>query len=403
MDTVTQPPPLRRILLGAFGPPIVSFIGLGAVIPIVPLHARALGASVSEAATLVALMSIGTLVMALPSGALIARIGERWALTVMGIAEALLCLAAWRTGSVPLFGAIIVGLGMTTTVVMQARQGFLIDAFGETHRARAMSTMGGTFRIGLLVGPLIGAALIHAYGLASVFALAAVTSALSAALVQAMPRLGEHDRASGPGPSVFSVLNAHRRTLVTMGSAVAVVQASRALRFVVLPLWCEHIGLEPAATSLIIGIAALVDVCFFYPAGWVMDHYGRAPVAFCVVAGAAIGCLLLPLTSGFAGVLAVACIIAVGNGMGSGIVLTMGADTAPAVGRPQYLGGWRLIAEVGNFATPLALGLLVTALPLATTCLVLGGAGVLGVGWATGWARVLDRQRAARLRGSAPS
>jgi len=35
-------------------------------------------------------------------------------------------------------------------------------------------------------------------------------------------------------------------------------------------------------------------------------------------------------------------LIAVGNGLGSGVVMTIGADTAPTVGRSQYLGGWRL-------------------------------------------------------------
>lgn len=397
MET-TSPPPLRRVVLPAFGPPALTAVGFGAVLPVLPLHARDLGASVGQAAGVVALVSIGTLLMALPSGALISRIGERWAMTVMGLVDVLLGLVAWRTESLTVFAAVAVGFGATSTVAMQARQGFLIDAFGETHRARAMSTMGGTFRIGLLLGPLLGAGLIHAYGLASVFALAAVASALSVVLVQTMPDLGDHDRTAGPGPSVLSVLAAHRHTLLTYGSAVAVIQGSRALRFVLIPLWCEHIGLSAASTSLIVGIAAAVDVCFFYPAGWVMDRHGRAPVAFCVVFGAALGCLLLPFTGTFAGVLAAACVIAVGNGMGSGIVLTMGADTAPAVGRAQYLGGWRLVAELGSGAAPLALGVLVAAVPLGAACLTLGGATLAGAVWATGWARALDRQRAARLR-----
>ncbi|MGN0063921.1 MAG: MFS transporter [Nocardioides sp.] len=392
---ITTPPPLRRVALPAFGPPLLTSIGFGAVLPVLPLHARALGASVGEAAALVALVSVGTLLMALPSGALISRVGERWAMTIMGVAEAALCLLAWRTDSLAVFAGVGFGLGMTTTVAMQARQGFLIDAFGETHRARAMSTMGGVFRIGLLLGPLVGAGLIHAYGLASVFALAALTALLSVLAVQTMPDLGAHDRTAGPGPSVVSVLLSHRRDLLVYGSAVAVIQGSRSLRFVLLPLWCEHVGLSAASTSLIVGIAAAVDVCFFYPAGWVMDHHGRAPVAFCVVVGAALGCLLLPLADTFGTVLAVACVIAVGNGMGSGIVLTMGADTAPQAGRAQYLGGWRLVAELGSGSAPLALGVLVAAVPLGAACLALGGATLAGAAWATGCARALDRRRAA--------
>jgi hypothetical protein len=40
-------------------------------------------------------------------------------------------------------------------------------------------------------------------------------------------------------------------------------------------------------------------------------------------------------------------LIAAGNGLGSGIVMTLGADTAPTRGRSQYLGAWRLCGDVG--------------------------------------------------------
>ncbi len=82
-------------------------------------------------------------------------------------------------------------------------------------------------------------------------------------------------------------------------------------------------------------------------------------VAFPVVAAVAVGVLLLPAAQTFAAVLAVAVLMAVGNGLGSGIVMTMGADTAPTVGRAQYLGGWRLVGDIGGTSAPLLVGLLV--------------------------------------------
>ena len=70
----------RDIWVAAYGPSVVSSIGHGAVMPVLALRARDLGADVSVAAAIVALLGIGQLVASLPAGALIARIGERRAL-----------------------------------------------------------------------------------------------------------------------------------------------------------------------------------------------------------------------------------------------------------------------------------------------------------------------------------
>ncbi len=387
---------LRRIAVPAYGPSIVEGIGHGAIMPIVALHARELGATVGQAALVVALVGIGQLLMSLPAGAIVARIGERRALTATGLVECVVFLLAWGTDDLVVFSVLVLLTGMAWTVFLLGRQGYIIDAVPIPFRARALATLGGSHRIGLLVGPLLGALLIHRYGLSAVFALGAAASLAAAAMVQSMPDLSAEARAAQAvhGPlSVWSVLRQHRRVLVTLGSAVAVISASRSLRLALLPLWCDHIGLSGSATSLIFGLAAAVDVALFYPAGWVMDRHGRAWVAFPVVATVAAGALLLPLTDSFGSVLAVAVLIAAGNGLGSGIVMTMGADTAPTAGRAQYLGGWRLCGDLGNTAAPVLLGALTLVVPLAGACLALGAIGIAGTGWVTYWTRGLDRLR----------
>jgi MFS family permease len=189
------------------------------------------------------------------------------------------------------------------------------------------------------------------------------------------------------------VLVAHRRTLLTLGSAVVVIGASRSIRNGLLPLWAESVGISASTTSLIFALAAFVDIVFFYPGGWVMDHHGRAVVAVPVVLSVAIGALLLPLTSGAAGVAGVMVLIAVGNGLGSGIVMTLGADTAPVRGRSQYLGGWRLCGDIGNSGGPLLVSAVATVAPLATACVVVGVLGLLGTAWVGYWTAALDRSR----------
>lgn len=389
---------LRSIALTAYGPTVVNALGHGAVLPVLALRARELGADLGTAALVVALLGVGQLLASLPAGALIARVGERRALVGAGALDALVLLGAAAAPSVPALAAAVLVSGCTWSVFLLARQGYVMDAVPVGHRARALSTLGGSNRIGLLLGPLAGAAAIALSGLAAVFVVASLMSLLAAGLALLVPDHGRERRAGAAPLRVVDVLRAHRRTFAGLGTAVLVIGATRSLRTAVLPLWAESVGLGAEQTSLLFAVANALDVLMFYPAGLLMDRRGRTGVAVGVVAAISLGVLVLPLTSSFATVLAAASVMALGNGLGSGIVMTLGADSAPDRGRSQFLGGWRLCGDVGGTAGPLALSGLLVAVPLATACLVVGAVGLLGAGWVARQVHPVDR---ARRRGDA--
>ena len=88
---------LRDIAVAAYGPTVVSSIGYGAVIPVLALRARELGADVQLAALVVGLMGVGQLLTSLPAGALVARIGERRMLLLCGAVDVLAMTVAAPT------------------------------------------------------------------------------------------------------------------------------------------------------------------------------------------------------------------------------------------------------------------------------------------------------------------
>jgi MFS family permease len=390
----------RDIWLVAYGPSIVSAIGHGAIMPVLALRARDLGADVSTAAFIVALTGVGMLLASLPAGALVARIGERRALVAAGFVDAGAMALAALTDSVLGLALGVLLSGVCWTMFLIARQGFMIDVVPVTHRARAMSLLGGSYRIGVLIGPLIGAGLIRLTDLTSAFWLGAVMSVLASLLAATMPDLGEEKRAharSAGHLGVWTVIAAHRRVLATLGSAVVILGMSRSLRLSLLPLWADHIGLSASTTSLIFAGAAALDVAFMWPGGWLMDTRGRMVVAVPVVLSMAVACLLLPLATSALGVALVMALIAAGNGLGSGIVMTLGADASPDEGRSQFLGAWRLCGDIGNTGGPLLVGAVAVVAPLATACLAVGALGVAGTGWVGYWTRRVDRDREAAV------
>ncbi len=406
-DRPAQVSSLRPIALAAYGPTALGSIGIGAAMPVLALTARELGASVQLASLVVALLGLSHLVVDLPAGALAARIGERPALILAFAAEALAlggCALAQTLGWLLVAVAV---LGATGAVLGLARQAYLTEAVPVRLRARALSTLGGVHRIGVFLGPFVGALVIARWGLQAAYAVGVVASLggaivllLTADIAAGHSSAGRAARASGiERPSVWSVLAAHRKVLATVGVGVLVVSAVRATRPAVLPLWAESIGLDAATTALVFGLSGAVDMLLFYPAGWVMDHWGRvaAVVPSLLVLGAAF--LLVPLAGSLWALVAVACLIGLGNGISAGIVMTLGADASPQIGRAQFLGGWRLMADAGNTAGPLAVSAIVAVASLGMASVAIGLLAWAGAGWLRVWVPRYDPVSRATLAG----
>jgi MFS family permease len=132
----------------------------------------------------------------------------------------------------------------------------------------------------------------------------------------------------------------------------------------VIPLWAENIGLDAATTSLIYGLAGGIDMLVFYPAGKVMDRRGRAWVAVPSMLIIGVAMLMTPFTHSAMTLLLASLLIGFGNGIGSGMIMTLGADYSPVVGRAHFLGLWRLMSDMGSTGGPALLSAVTAALSL---------------------------------------
>ena len=371
---------LRRIAVSAFGPSLLFGLGEGAILPIIPLSARELGSSVPEAALIVALIGIGSLVSNIPASLITMHRGERAAI----VAAALWCtvataLCGWTT-HLAVFAIGSFMIGMSQAVFSLARQSYLTEAVPVEFRARALSTLGGVMRIGMFIGPFASAAAIHRFGIAGAYGVAIGALLLSALVAARIPDLeakaaapdAELRAESSTTPTVLSTLRDHHQVFVTLGIGVMLVSAVRATRQAVIPLWGDQLALEASVTSLIYGLAGGIDMLVFYPAGKVMDQKGRRWVAVPSMLIMGVALLATPLTHGALSLLLTACAIGFGNGIGSGMLMTIGADHSPRVGRAHFLGVWRLMSDIGASCGPAALSFLAATLSL--------GAGIAAIG-----------------------
>jgi MFS family permease len=416
-----RPLTLRSMIPSVFLPAMVFEIGNGAVAPVIAITALDLGASPGTAGFLVALLGIGQLVGDVPAAALAARLGDRRAMVLAGCVTMGAMAGCLLTPSLPVFGVCLFVIGMCTATFYLARQSYLTEVAPLYLRARALSMLGGAHRIGLFIGPFVGAAVISLVSLRAAYAVAIAAAGLAALLLLVIPdiepagsaalsRVGQR-AASGPAVDGFvATLRTYRRLLMTLGVAVLAIGAARAARQVVLPLWAVHIGLSPEVTSLVFGIASAVDMALFYPSGKVMDRHGRLAVAVpsMLILGGAMA--ILPLTGGIVGLTLVAMVMSLGNGIGSGIVMTLGADVAPPDNRLRFLSMWRLMSDTGNALGPVVVSVIASLWALAAGIVAVGGVGLLAAGALAIWApkyspfatRAMMRARRESVSAAAP-
>jgi MFS family permease len=369
---------LRSVAVSAYGPTLLYGFSQGIIAPVVAISAIERGASVAVAGLVVSLMGMGSIVSNIPAGMMTTRFGERRSMVAAAaISAAAIALCLADVGLV-LFSAGLLAMGMASAVFQLARQSYLTEVVPADKRARAMSTLGGVNRIGAFTGPFAGAAVIHLFGLTSAYIVSLVAIVGAGLISYAVPDLD--DRAGGPpgakAITTWSIIRDHQRTLVTLGAGVLLLAAIRQTRQVVLPLWAHHLHLGATTSSILFGVSGAVETLFFYPAGLVMDRWGRRAVAVPCTLIMGLSFMAMPLTHGAVSLGVVAVVIGVGNGIGSGIINTLGADAAPVLGRPTFLGVWRELADGGSAIGPLILSGVTALAGLASGIVVSGAVGL---------------------------
>ncbi|SER98266.1 Predicted arabinose efflux permease, MFS family [Propionibacterium cyclohexanicum] len=405
---------LGKTLFGIYGPTLLASIGFGAVIPLVAIQARDLGASVGLAAFITALRGIAQVVGDLPAGILAELLGERIAIAGACFTDAVTMALIFLTHSLPVLAIAVFLQGFTASVFNLARQTYLTENIPLHWRARAMSSLGGVFRVGWFVGPLISAAVVNRWSMPVAFAFSGLMSFGAGLVTLFMPNLpGEtahnvqaiRQRRATHHMSTWSVLRKHSHVLLTMGTGCMALMLIRSVRQTIIPLWAEAHGVSPAATSLIYSISMAFDVLLFFPGGAIMDAFGRWWVTIPAISTMSVCLLLMPLTHSFGTITLVACILGIGNGLSSGIVLTLGSDFSPEEGRAAFLAGWRMLSDSGSAMGPLIISGVAAVAGLATSSLVVGLLGLAGAGWLakyvprTGTAALEERARKASGEG----
>ena len=379
---------IRPLWTQVYLPNLIMATGQGAMLPILVYAARQVHGSSAAAGALVAVNGFGTMVFDLPAGRIVARLGEwrsGWVATALLIGGITGCLLA---RSFPVLALAVFVQAAGWAVWSLVRLTHLSRVAPVFARGRALSLFGGIIRAGYVIGPFLYlAAERHDDPRAAFAVYLACVLAGFAWLVAARDRTDTAGRARSAPVHPLQIVRDHRRGLLVAGVGSLGVSLLRGSRNAIVPLWAAHLGLGSGSASLLVGLSSLVDLALFYPSGIASDRYGRRAVLVPCIILLALGHLLVPLSHSFASLFAVAFLLALGNGMGAGIVMTLGADLTPEDARASFLAVWRVISDGGTAAGPLVDAGVVAAASLTLAGPVVGILGIAAAVVVAGWLR----------------
>lgn len=374
-------------------PSFLFAAALGAITPLIILAAIDIGISPAAAALLMAASGVAALACTVPVGAAIDRVGDKRAMTLAtlnaagALALTILALAVPSGWSIALYIA-----GHLLRVPAQvawglARQAVVAETVAAKDRGKAMTSLGGAQRAGFLAGPLVGSLMLIWLPLWTVFAFSIVL-VLAATVLLRIPRFNlTFDRATAQArenraAAETSQLSVAWNTVFVAGIGVSLLSVARVSQPILVALWGLHLGWSEAQISLAIALGSALEMVLMFPGGYLKDRVGRSFIlSLCLVFFGG-GFLLVPFWGGSWGFIFALVCMSVGNGLGSGINMTIGADLSPDTGRAKFLSIWSMFSQVAVVGGPLGISAVLTAFALPATFILVGSLTVFGAVWA---------------------
>ena len=350
------------------------------MIPVLPVYATTLTDAYFLIGIILAAMAFGRVFGSFPSSWLLQHVGIKQTMLI-GIATSLIpMIFLYFAKNLWITIALLFVVGIGFSIYSISRHAYITVVIPLETRGRSISLLGGVFRMGNFIGPLIGGWVATVYDLPTAFLAYVVIALLSFYFVwQFMLNVdGEipiKDDAP-PSKSYWQMLDDNKKIITSAGFGQIFAQLTREGWRVLIPLYGANVlQLDVGTIGLVMAIGAALDMLFFFVSGIIMDKFGRkwAIVPSFTIQGLGIALILLTsntLTLGF-----VAALIGFANGLSSGTMMTIGSDLAPQTLRGQFLSTWHFIGDMGAVSGPVIVGSIAQVMVIQVSVLSIAGAG----------------------------
>jgi MFS family permease len=343
----------------------VNQLGFGSIVPALALYARSFGVTQSAIGLAIAVYGLARFLVAVPAGRLADRLGRRSTLAIGGLVSALGNVLCALAPTYPTFVGARFVAGAGAALVLTTGLIVLADISTPGNRGRMMSVYQGVFIFAVGIGPFPGGLLATHWGLAAPFLAYAVTSLLASGVAWlAIPEtrpvhlIDRREGAEVPFHTQLRLLTIRRGFLLVSLIAFVNAVARTGALFNIIPILArDRLGLDPDRIGFGLALASVVGLALAYPAGVLVDRYGRKIVIVpaTIMSGASL--LLFLFAPTYAWFLVACAAWSVAMGISGAAPAAYAADTAPGGMNAAALSTYRMLADLGYVVGPIALGL----------------------------------------------
>lgn len=362
----------RSLALPVYLPSLLFEAALSSLLPIFPASATEYGFDLAAAGAVTAAAMLGTLLFELPASTIVNRLGERTSMIVATVVAALFgFLGFLNLGYWPLL-FIAMGFGAMFSLFGLSRHSLLAAQVPVSHRAKSMSLLGGSFRGGAALGPILGSLAVAQFGTEAAYLVASALCLVAMVAVTSVPKNRLQSPPSGQHGNVWEVAKRERAKLLTLGMASAIISAGRTIRMIGLPLLAIQLGIDPATASLIFGVTGVIDFALFYASGLIMSRWGKFWSSVPTLLALGVSYLFAFMVTDLNTFWILAAVTALANAASAGINMVLGADLAPDGARSEFLAAFRIMTSSGVVIAPLMITTLTALIALPAALAITG-------------------------------
>ncbi len=379
------PSPHRRSIVIFCAATFLFWIALYLYVPILPVYAQSLGASLSMVGIVVASYAIPQLLLRIPIGMLFDSLKRRKSLVAGGIA--ITSAGALGLGLAPnpwllTLARTVTGIGAATWVIFTV---YFIGYYHQERTGRAIGIINFVQRFALVIATSCGGAIAEAQGFTNVFFIATLTGILA---LLSLLFAREPDGIQVQTVTSTNLMRVAAHPLLLMASFMAILLqfSSFAVIFGFMPVHATGIG----ASSVELGIITMVAVGSSAFASLIAVHMAeRYGNAFTIVLGAVligVSTLAIPYIHHVYILELVMVAYGLGSGVLSTILMALSIRSIAVQQRATAMGVYQAMYAVGMLLGPLLSGFVGDSLGLASVfylsaalCLVIAGLAFLPI------------------------
>lgn len=337
----------------------------GVVIPVMPVLAETLDASVTDLGLLIALFGLGRLFANLPAGRLAERVNQKWLLLGSVVAVvAFMALSGFVADLNQLFVLrVLTGIGGGFAVTVG--NAFIASTTAPDRRGRALGTLHAFQLAGGALGPSVGGFVAAWSGPTAAFLVSGAAAAAFA--IAGLFWLRSPQRQHPSEPIAAGEVSTSRQWLLRDRSMLAICIVGFAVffarfggqQFLVPVLAYDQAGMTEAQLGLVLGVIAGLNIGLIGVAGWFTDKYGRKAVIIPAMLISSLAFVGYAFATTLGAFIVVSAVVGLFTSIAAPAQVAYLADIAPVARQGSAVGIYRTFGDLAALIGPVVLGVLV--------------------------------------------